>query len=91
MQKTQNFFSFICKFDKIPKFAYNICMTLLQIQDSISSLPEADFWKLTKWMEASFSDKWDADIEADFAAGKLDNIITESLAEHKSGKSSTSF
>jgi len=39
------------------------------------------------WYEKFDSDTWDEQIEKDSAAGKLDALANEAIADHKSGKS----
>ncbi len=38
------------------------------------------------WFAKHDSDAWDAQIEADAAAGKLDTLAEEAIAEYKTGK-----
>jgi hypothetical protein len=46
--------------------------TALEIENAVSSLPQEEFWKLAEWFDARKADAWDAQIEVDAAAGKLD-------------------
>jgi len=48
-------------------------------------LPE-ELSELRNWFVEFDSDAWDEDIEADPAAGKLDALAAEALAEYETGK-----
>jgi hypothetical protein len=48
------------------------------------SLKELDEFRL--WFMKYDSDAWDMQIEADAAAGKLDALAKEAIAEYESGK-----
>lgn len=48
-----------------------------ELQSQIESLPDEDFRVLHKWMSERDWDKWDKQIEADSASGKLDFLIAE--------------
>ena len=60
--------------------------TVSEIESAISSLPEDEFWKLAEWFDEKKSDAWDARIEADAAAGKLDRFAEAAIREHLAGK-----
>ena len=45
-----------------------------------------DLAKLRDWFEEFASQLWDAQIERDAKAGKLDRLAAEALAEHKAGR-----
>ena len=40
-----------------------------------------------EWFEEMWARQWDDQIERDLAAGKLDWLAEEALAEHRAGKS----
>ena len=62
-------------------------MTKLEkIQTEISALPEADVAKLRDWLNEVAEQEWDAQIERDAAAGKLDNLMAAALANHNAGR-----
>ena len=57
-----------------------------QLEKRIKKLPPEDFAKFRAWFLEFDAQVWDRQIEADLKAGKLDGLITEALAEFKSGK-----
>jgi hypothetical protein len=61
-------------------------MSVQEIETIISQLPPADLTKLAQWFEQFHADAWDAQIEADAAAGKLDALAAEALAEYRAGQ-----
>ena len=56
------------------------------IEQAIQQLPPQDLAEFRRWF-AQFDDAvWDAQIEADADAGKLDALAAEALAEYHNGK-----
>lgn len=56
------------------------------IEQAIQQLPPQDLAEFRRWF-AQFDDAvWDAQIEADAGAGKLDALAAEALAEYHTGK-----
>lgn len=60
--------------------------TVLEIEEAISTLPEQEFWKLAEWFDERKADAWDARMEADAAAGKLDFLFDEAKAAREAGQ-----
>lgn len=60
--------------------------TVEAIEKEIEKLSPKELAELRLWFAAFDADAWDAQIEADAEAGKLDEIAEEALAEYKSGK-----
>jgi len=60
--------------------------TVLEIEEAISTLPEEEFWKLAEWFDARKADAWDAQIETDAAAGKLDFLWDKARQEIAEGQ-----
>ena len=58
-----------------------------QIEKRIESLSSEDLAKFRAWFLSFDAQRWDAQIEADANAGKLDKLIDESVADYHSGKS----
>jgi ribosome-associated protein YbcJ (S4-like RNA binding protein) len=56
------------------------------IKKAIESLPEKDFIQLRQWFSEKDWTKWDGQIEADVAAGKLDFLVNEALDEKREQK-----
>jgi hypothetical protein len=48
-----------------------------EIQSAIDALPEQDFSRLVEWLRERDWQQWDAQLEADVAAGKLDFLKQE--------------
>jgi hypothetical protein len=57
-----------------------------QIERQIQSLDDQAFARLRQWFIEYDHARWDRQIEADSAAGKLDFLAEEALAEHRAGK-----
>ena len=53
----------------------------------VKSLSPEELAKFREWFAEFDAKIWDRQIEADAAAGKLDRLIDESMAEHKANKS----
>ena len=60
---------------------------LEEIESAISKLPPDEVGKLRAWLDEFSSQQWDAQIERDAKAGKLDRLAAETLAAHKAGRS----
>jgi len=60
--------------------------TVLEIEEAISTLNPEEFWKLAEWFDARKAEAWDAQIEADAAAGKLDFLWEEAKREIANGQ-----
>ncbi|MEX1117699.1 MAG: hypothetical protein WEB60_02800 [Terrimicrobiaceae bacterium] len=61
--------------------------TVQEIEQAIEKLPREDVLQLTDWLSSHFSDLWDRQIQEDIAAGLLDDLAAEAVAEHRAGKS----
>jgi hypothetical protein len=57
-----------------------------QLEQKIESLSPEDLAKFRTWFLEFDARLWDAQIEADAKAGKLDGLINEALADYKAGK-----
>ena len=57
-----------------------------QLEQRIESLPPQDLAKFRAWFAEFDARVWDAQIEADAKAGKLDGLINEALTDYKAGK-----
>lgn len=62
--------------------------TLETVEKAVAQLPPADLARFRQWFAEFDGDVWDAQIEADAAAGKLDALAEEALAEYHAGKAS---
>lgn len=59
---------------------------LEQIEREIESLTPEEFSALRDWFDAFDAAAWDARIEDDSRAGKLDRLREQALATHRDGK-----
>ena len=57
-----------------------------QLEQKIESLSPHDLAEFRTWFLEFDARLWDAQIEADAKAGKLDGLIDEALADYKAGK-----
>ena len=59
---------------------------LEKLEDHIEKLSPEELKKFRAWFAEFDARAWDAQIEVDSKAGKLDALVAEVLAEHKAGK-----
>ena len=57
-----------------------------QLEQRIESLSPQDLTRFRAWFLEFDARVWDAQIEADAKAGKLDGLINEALADYEAGK-----
>jgi hypothetical protein len=62
-------------------------MTAEDIKRAIEQLPPQEFARLRAWFGAFDADRFDAAIERDENAGKLDAFADEALAAYRAGRS----
>lgn len=60
--------------------------TVEAIERAIERLSPGELAKLRRWFLEFDAAAWDAQIEADAAAGTFDALAKEALAEYRSGK-----
>jgi hypothetical protein len=70
----------------LASFATLSNITVEAIEYAVAQLQPADFAKFQQWFANFEATVWDAKIEADAAAGKLDEFAAEALAEYNAGK-----
>ena len=63
-----------------------MAMTIETLEQSIQNLPPAELKKFRNWFVEFDAARWDAQIESDAAAGKLNTLAEEAMAEYNSGK-----
>jgi hypothetical protein len=56
------------------------------IEQQIRELSSSEFAELREWLLEQDWSAWDAQIEADLRAGKLDRLVTEAKADFAGGK-----
>jgi hypothetical protein len=64
-------------------------MTLQELEKTISELPPDQLLQFREWFLAFDANKWDQQIEADIASGRLDELADEAIREHQAGESTT--
>ena len=52
-----------------------------KLKFEIERLPKEEFTELVRWLSEKDWERWDKEIEADSAAGKLDFLVREALDE----------
>ena len=61
-------------------------MSLKELQLAVKSLPPTDFEEFALWFDEFVADAWDQRIEADMAAGRLDEAGKRADADFESGR-----
>jgi ABC-type phosphate transport system auxiliary subunit len=59
---------------------------LEQIEKSVTELTQQEFSAFAEWFERLQMERWDRQLEADAASGKLDQFADEALAEFRAKK-----
>jgi hypothetical protein len=59
--------------------------TVQEIEQAIEQLPSDQFSQIHDWIVEKDWQTWDAQIERDSAAGKLDFLVNEALRDAESG------
>ncbi len=57
-----------------------------QIESAILALPPAEFRRLTDWISELDQLRWDEQLERDVAAGRLEGLATEAVADYQAGR-----
>lgn len=60
--------------------------TVAQISGAVKRLPKKDLAKFRKWFAEFDAAQWDADLERDIAAGRLDKFAAEALRDLQAGR-----
>lgn len=58
-----------------------------RLEQEIAKLGPDEFAQLRDWLLEQDWAEWDRQIERDSAAGKLDDLMKQALADHTAGKS----
>lgn len=59
--------------------------SILDIEQTVQQLPAHELAEFSRWFTQFNETVWDAQIEADADAGKLDKLAAEALAEYHNG------
>lgn len=60
--------------------------TVAEIESALQKLPVDEAWKVADWLQEFLDVKWDKQIDADIAAGKLDKLADEALEDYRAGR-----
>jgi hypothetical protein len=63
-----------------------LMLTLEQLETAILQLPPDDFNQLLEWFFDLDYQRWDRQLESDIAAGKLDSLAQEAIADFEAGR-----
>lgn len=61
-------------------------MTLQELEEYVSQLPPEQLAQFIEWVKELDSDLWDKQIESDVAAGRLDSLAADAIAEDDAGR-----
>ncbi len=61
-------------------------MSVQEIESAVQQLPPDQLAAFTKWFEEFVATAWDRRVECDVAAGRLDSLGDEALAEFRAGR-----
>ena len=59
---------------------------MAEIQQAITRLSPAEQRQLARWFEEALEDAWDAQIEEDIKAGRLNDLIAQADADIAAGR-----
>lgn len=60
--------------------------TIEQIESAILGLPAEDFQQLSHWFNEIVQKRWDLQLERDVAAGRLEFLAEEAVADYRAGR-----
>jgi hypothetical protein len=60
--------------------------TVAEIENALQKLPVNDAWKVADWLQQYLDEKWDRQIDADIAAGRLDKLADQALDDYRAGR-----
>ena len=60
--------------------------TVAEIETALQKLPVDDAWKVADWLQEYLDVKWDRQIDADSADGKLDPLWEKAKADIAAGR-----
>ncbi len=61
-------------------------MSVQELENAVRSLPREEFARFHAWIEEFAADAWDAQIEADTGAGKLDHLVAQADVDFEAGR-----
>jgi hypothetical protein len=57
-----------------------------QIESAILNLPPEEFRRLADWLSDLDQRRWDEQFERDVAAGRLEDLAAEAIADYEAGR-----
>ena len=57
-----------------------------QLEAEVRKLDRIELAVFRQWFQEYDGDEWDRQIEEDIQAGKLDKLVEEALAQHRTGQ-----
>ena len=61
-------------------------MTVKELEKAVAGLSPEELAEFRAWFQTFDMDRWDRQIAEDTAAGKLDKLAEEAIAEHRAGR-----
>lgn len=63
--------------------------TMAEITGAVKRLPKRDLARFRKWFAEYDARVWDRQIEADAAAGRLDELVRDAKRDFRAGRTTT--
>ena len=63
--------------------------TVKSIEDAVQALPRSELAEFRSWFAEFDAVAWDQQLESDAAAGKIDALAAEALADYQTGSPRT--
>ncbi len=63
-----------------------VMSTVAEIENALQALPLAEARKVAGWLQQYLDEKWDRQIDADIAAGKLDQLAEKAVGDYRAGR-----
>lgn len=60
--------------------------TVAEIESALQKIPVDDARKVADWLQHYLDERWDRQIDADIAAGKLDKLAEQALEDYRAGR-----
>jgi len=60
--------------------------TVVEIERVLRTLPVKDAWRIAGWLQRYLDEKWDAQIDGDIAAGRLEKLADKAMRDYKAGR-----
>jgi len=60
--------------------------TVVEIESALRALPMQDARAVAHWLQEYLDQKWDQQMDADMAAGRLDKLAEQALDRYRTGQ-----